>query len=112
LLFPVISITDDLSAEQSIFQATAAKKSNHFNELAKGLITALPVGTSGTPQIAWREINLHADLSGVEQQFFAFDLSRRPPPDSRREPHHGTFRIPLSRTIAMSVFACIFEPAA
>lgn len=78
LLFPVISITDDLNAGQSVFQATAVKKPTS----AGGLIVALlsPSASIAAPLASWRETNLHADLSEIKQEFFGFDLSRRPPP--------------------------------
>jgi len=78
LLFPVISITDDLNAGHSVFQATAVKKPTS----AAGLIVALlsPSASIGAPAASWRETNLHAALCEIRQEFFGFDLSRRPPP--------------------------------
>lgn len=78
LLFPVISITDDLNTGQSVFQATAVKKSTP----AAGLIIALlsPSASISAPLASWRETNLHAALSEIKQEFCGFDLSRRPPP--------------------------------
>jgi purine-cytosine permease-like protein len=78
LLFPVISITDDLNASQSVYEGTTTKKSK-FNEIATALLTAIGLITF-EPQVAWREINLHADSSDIQQEFFTFDLLRRPPP--------------------------------
>jgi hypothetical protein len=82
LLFPVISITDDLHAEQAILERTAVRKVAPQNEVAKSFVAA-PVPTAlPLLQVTWREVNLSADLTDIEQEFFAFDLSRRPPPQS------------------------------
>ena len=78
-LFPIISITDDLNATPSIVETTAVKKASHFNEVAKAFQMLLP-RPPVLREAAWRDINLHADLCGICQEFFAFDLSRRPPP--------------------------------
>jgi hypothetical protein len=82
LLFPIISITDDLHSEQAVLERTAIKKVGPQNEIvslfaAAPVLTALPL-LHGT----WREVNLNADLTHIEQEFFAFALSRRPPPQS------------------------------
>jgi len=78
LLFPVISITDDLNAGLSVFQATAVKKPTSPGGLTIALLS--PSGSIAAPLASWRETNLHADLSEIKQEFFGFDLSRRPPP--------------------------------
>lgn len=80
LLFPVISITDDLNAGYSVFAGTAVKKPSPV-----GVMALLPPTGLAIPErskASWRETNLHADLSGITQEFFSFDLSRRPPPQS------------------------------
>ena len=81
LLFPIISITDDLNAGQSVFEATAVKKPTPVNGVITALLSPL-VSIPVVSKASWREINLHADLSEIAQEFFAFDLSRRPPPQS------------------------------
>lgn len=82
LLFPIISITDDLHAEQAVFERTAVRKVGPQNEIVK-LFAAAPVLTAPPLLHApWRQVNLSADLTQIEQEFFAFDLSRRPPPQS------------------------------
>ena len=78
-LFPIISITDDLNASQSIVATTAVKKATQFNEVAKTFPVLLPAPPLAQ-DAAWRDINLHADQCDIQQEFFAFDLSRRPPP--------------------------------
>lgn len=79
LLFPIISITDDLNAGQSVFEATAIKKPGQPTDFARALHSPL-LGVPAPAQTSWREINLHADLSYISDEFFSFDLSRRPPP--------------------------------
>lgn len=79
LLFPVISITDDLNAGQFVFAASAVKNPNHLPDLVQALL--LPASAISAPaQTAWRETNLHADLCHISEEFFPFDLLRRPPP--------------------------------
>jgi peptidoglycan/LPS O-acetylase OafA/YrhL len=79
LLFPVISITDDLDSGQFVFEASAVKKPNHLPNLFQALL--LPASLVSAPdQTAWRETNLHADLCRITEEFFPFDLLRRPPP--------------------------------
>lgn len=80
LLFPIISITDDLNTGQSVFEATAVKD-NQFTDVVKAFLSPL-FAVPALSQTAWREINLHADLCDITQEFFSFDLSRRPPPQS------------------------------
>ena len=79
VLFPIISITDDLNTTQSIVETTAVKKASHFNEVAKAFHMLFPLSPVSL-EATWRDINLHADLCDICQEFFAFDLSRRPPP--------------------------------
>jgi hypothetical protein len=81
LLFPVISITDDLNAGTSVYDATAAKK-GRLGELNTALAPAT-VLIMAPLQVAWREVNLHADLSTIQKEFICFDLFRRPPPERR-----------------------------
>jgi hypothetical protein len=78
LLFPVISITDDLNAGTSVYEATAASKGK-LSEPNAAVVPAILITL--VPQIAWREINLHADLSTIQQEFISCHLFRRPPPD-------------------------------
>jgi hypothetical protein len=82
LLFPVISITDDLNSGQPVFAATSLKKLAQ-PAIATGVLSRLPVLFPASERTGWREINLHADLSGIFQEYFTFDLSRRPPPQAR-----------------------------
>lgn len=79
LLFPVISITDDLNSSQSVFAATTVKKPPQPADVAGALLPLILV-ISVPSQLAWRKANLDADLSSITQECFAFDLSRRPPP--------------------------------
>lgn len=79
LLFPVISITDDLNAGQFVFQATTVRKAAQLADVVHALPALLPAD-SAPAQTAWREINLHADLCHISEKFFPFDLLRRPPP--------------------------------
>jgi hypothetical protein len=79
LLFPLISITDDLNAGTSVFEATTVKKPTLAADVVTALLPPVFIIATGS-RTAWREINLHADLSQITQEFFSFDLSRRPPP--------------------------------
>lgn len=79
LLFPIISITDDLNAGQFVFQASATREATQLTDPAPALPSP-PVAVSAPCQSAWRETNLHADLCDITQESFAFDLRRRPPP--------------------------------
>jgi hypothetical protein len=81
LLFPVISITDDLNSGQSVFEATSIKKPVQPGDQVRPLLTLL-YAAPALARTAWREINLHSELSSITEEFFAFDLSRRPPPQS------------------------------
>ena len=80
LLFPVISITDDLNAGYSVFEGTAVKKPSPAGGAVMALLPANRLAIPARSKASWRETNLHADLSGITQEFFSFDLSRRPPP--------------------------------
>jgi hypothetical protein len=81
LLFPIISITDDLNTGTSVYEATAAQKSK-LSDLSTALAPTITLITA-PPQVLWREIDLHSDLSTIQQEFISFDLFRRPPPDRR-----------------------------
>ena len=82
LLFPIISITDDLHAEQAVLARTAVRKFGPQNEIIKLFAAAPVLASPPLLHVTWREVNLNADLTQIEQEFFAFDLSRRPPPQS------------------------------
>lgn len=82
LLFPVISITDDLNSGPPDLAATSVKKLAQPAN-ATGVLLRLPLLFPAPSRTGWREINLNADLSGIFQEYFAFDLSRRPPPQAR-----------------------------
>jgi len=81
LLFPVISITDDLNAGQPVLAAASVKKPAQ-PAVATGVLLPLPLLFPAPSPTGWRQINLHADLCGISQEYFAFDLSRRPPPQA------------------------------
>lgn len=80
LLFPVISITDDLNSGAAVFEArTLIKKWCVSLDVAGALLTAV-TAVSSVRLAAWRDVNLHADVFHQLHELYASNLGRRPPP--------------------------------
>ncbi len=80
LLFPVISITDDLNSGAALCEArTLIKKWSLAIDVQGALLSAV-MAVSSVRHAAWRETNLHADAFHQLHELYASNLSRRPPP--------------------------------
>jgi hypothetical protein len=80
LLFPVISITDDLNSSAALCEArTLIKKLSPSLDAAGPLLSAV-TAVSSVRHAAWREVNLHADVFHQLHELYTSNLSRRPPP--------------------------------
>ncbi len=79
LLFPVISITDDLSNAPALFETRNLKKWNLTVDLARALLSCAPL-VPHVRHVTWHEIDLSAGIFLHSREFFYSNLSRRPPP--------------------------------
>lgn len=79
LLFPVISMTDDLNSAPAVFETCNAEKFALTAATAVALLASLPVAPP-LRHITWHEIDLSAGVFFHSREFFYSNLSRRPPP--------------------------------
>jgi FtsH-binding integral membrane protein len=80
LLFPVISITDDLNSSAALCEARTLIKKLSLSLDAAGALLSAVTAVSSVRHAAWREVNLHADVFHQLHELYASNLSRRPPP--------------------------------
>jgi hypothetical protein len=80
LLFPVISITDDLNSGVAVLEARTLIKKLSFSLDAAGALLTAVMAVSSVRLAAWREVNLHADVYHQLHELYASNLTRRPPP--------------------------------
>lgn len=80
LLFPVISITDDLNSGAAVFEARTLIKKLSFSVDAAGALLTAVTAVSSVRLAAWREVNLHADVYHQLHELYFSNLTRRPPP--------------------------------
>jgi len=78
LLFPVISMTDDLNSSPAIPEATKLKKLFPAVQFAIHLFSHVP--TYPSPQHEWAALAFEQKQKPAAQELMFFDLSRRPPP--------------------------------
>lgn len=81
LLFPVISMTDDLNASPAIPEATKLKKLLPSNQFVIHLFPYVMIFSP--PERVWASLALEQEQQPPEQALLCFDLSRRPPPPVR-----------------------------
>lgn len=80
LLFPVISITDDLNSGATVFEArNLIKKWSVSIETPGALLPAMTSVSSGR-HATWREVDWSAGVFLHSREFFYSNMSRRPPP--------------------------------
>ena len=76
LLFPVISMTDDLNSNPAIPEATKLKRLLHSAQYVAHLFSHVFI--AAPRERGWDALAL--ELKPVHTEFLSFDLSRRPPP--------------------------------
>jgi len=78
LLFPVISMTDDLNSSPALAEATKLKKLLFSAQAVIGLFSL--VHKYSSPERMWRRLGFEQHQDKIQQEFLSFDLNRRPPP--------------------------------
>ena len=78
LLFPVISMTDDLNSTLALPEATKFKRLLGSGQLAVQLFSLALI--YGPPALTWATLTSAHKQTPLCQAFLSFDLSRRPPP--------------------------------
>jgi len=78
LLFPVISMTDDLNSSPALVEATKLKKLLFSAQVVIGLFS--PVLNYSSPERMWCRLAFEQHQDKIQQAFLSFDLNRRPPP--------------------------------
>ena len=78
LLFPVISMTDDLNSSPALVEATKLKKLLFSAQVVIGLFS--PVLNYSPPERMWCRLAFEQHQDKIQQEFLSFDLNRRPPP--------------------------------
>jgi hypothetical protein len=82
LLFPVISMTDDLYSGPALLEPNKLKK---LVQSAHAVLTLLPWNVLQAPQENnWAALDRQPDVRLPLQRVFSFSLSRRPPPAQSR----------------------------
>lgn len=78
LLFPVVSMTDDLNSSPALAEATKLKKLLLTAQVVIGLFS--PVLNYSAPERMWCRLAFEQHQDKIQQEFLSFDLNRRPPP--------------------------------
>jgi hypothetical protein len=78
LLFPVISMTDDLNSSPAIPEATKAKQLLPAAEFVVRLFSHVVI--PAPPDRVWATLAFEPGQKLIRQEVLCFDLSRRPPP--------------------------------
>ena len=78
LLFPVVSMTDDLNSSPALAEATKLKKLLFSAQVVIGLFS--PVLNYSSPECTWRRLVFEQHQDKIQREFLSFDLNRRPPP--------------------------------
>jgi hypothetical protein len=80
LLFPVISMTDDLNSSPAIPEVTKLKKLTLSNQFVIHLFSYVMIYSA--PERIWARLAAEQEQKPAQQALLSFDLSRRPPPPS------------------------------
>lgn len=78
LLFPVISMTDDLNSAAALPEATKFKRLLASGQMVIHLFSLAVI--YAPPSRTWSALSLQHELRPIYQAFLSFNLSRRPPP--------------------------------
>ena len=78
LLFPVVSMTDDLNSSPAMPEATKLKKLLPSVQLVIGLFSHALIHAPG--EGVWSALVFKQEQKPSQQELLSFDLSRRPPP--------------------------------
>jgi len=80
LLFPVISMTDDLNSSPALPEVTKLKRLLLTGHVVIGLFAQVLLVVM--PQQNWTRLTLQEAQSSIQHELFSFNLNRRPPPTS------------------------------